>query len=311
MSDKYNLLAKHFLGETSVEEEQEITLFKQANPKEYQVLAQLWKTDNLQYKRFDSKKAWKTVAQKASKTKIVPMYSILRKVAAVAAIFLLTFVVYTQFSASKNATLVVVEATEMERNKKIALSDGTIVYLNKHAKLSYPKEFANDQRTVTLEGEAFFEVAKETNRPFRITTNHSEVEVLGTSFNINTQAAQTEVAVATGKVKVQSLFEEASAILMPNNSALITQTDLTSFPTANQNYLAWQNGKFTFRETAITTVIKDLNTYYPNQIILNATNSDCLLNASFDATDLSEILEIIQTSCALTVKKNEQNYELN
>lgn len=313
MSDKYELLSKHFLGETVLEEEKEIAAFKRANPDEYAVLAKLWKKEGVVVKDFDSKAAWLKVKQKANPIKVVPMYKYLRIAASIAAVaalvFFLSIFIRNAYFQSETEMLMV-EATARERDRKVDLPDGSVVYLNRNARLQYPEAFDQSQRKVRLEGEAFFEVAEDASRPFLITTNHSEVKVLGTSFNINTNLEETEVVVATGKVTVKSLFEDKSAVLTPNQSAVISKSSLKSFPTKDVNYLAWKTGEFSFREKAIVEVIEGLNEYYSEQIQLVNKKTDCFLTASFNKDDLSEILEIIQLTCDLKINKKENYYEL-
>jgi len=196
------------------------------------------------------------------------------------------------------------------QNDKIILADGFIVYLNKHATLSFPKKFDANKRELTLYGEAFFEVAKDANRPFLIHTNHSDVEVLGTSFNVNTTIKQTEVSVATGKVKVQASAHDKSSILTPGQTAEVTEQTLKVYTTINQNYLAWKTGIFEFNETPIVKVVKDLNTYYDNKIQLTKSDIDCSFTSTFKQRDLKEIIEIIELSCGLQNKQKNEHYEL-
>lgn len=87
----------------------------------------------------------------------------------------------------------------------LRLPDGTRVWVNQNTEIEYPKQFAGNMRTVTLKGEAFFEVAKDSSKPFIITSGVIKTTVLGTSFNIKAYGESTpEVRVRTGKVKVET-----------------------------------------------------------------------------------------------------------
>ncbi len=317
-----NLLSKHFAGETLPEEEKLIAKFKLENPEEYQAFKVFWTEDRISMKNVDQSKAWENITKKAQKIhgndapKIQPSISrpsIYRKLAvavSIAAMFLLISTVGLRFYQQYNASnqLAVADGGEM---KKIALEDGSTVYLNKNAKLHYPSQFESDERQVTLEGEAFFEIAKDAHRPFRINTVHSVVEVLGTSFNIDTETNQTEISVATGKVKIKSLKNDESAILTPNQSALLNKNQLEVFATKDQNYLAWKTGIFNFEKASLNQVVKELNGFYNNKIILSNQEADCQLSSSFNQLELKDVLEIIQLSCKLKLETKNGNYELH
>ncbi len=311
MSDINQLLSKYFAGEATPAEEKIVLGFKLENPEEYNIIKTLWEADKTTIHTFDTAKAWENIQPKSTKAKPRPIYRYLKIATAAAAIILLISVLAIQFSAQNNSQPFLTETTtELDSTKKVELPDGSIIYLNKNSSLSYPSTFQKDLRAVTLKGEAFFEIARDTERPFRIITNHSEVEVLGTSFNINTNKDQTKVDVATGKVKVQSAFNDESAILIPHQSALITKTALKAFPTKNENYQAWKTGNFIFQNEKIQNVIRDLNTFYPNQIVLSKPDIDCPVTYNFNNNSLNEILEIIQLTCKLKLKDKNGSYEL-
>jgi len=310
MSDIYNILSKHFAGETSAEEELLIQQFKLDNPEEYETLHTFWTTKGVNLSEFDTNQAWQKVAQKAQRPKRVFLLPNVRKVAAAAAIFILAMTgIY--FYNNPTSSSEVVQITATSQQDKVELDDGTIVYLNKEASLSFPEKFAAHKREVTLQGEAFFEVTKDSKRPFIVHTNHSDIEVLGTSFNINTLEKKTEISVTTGKVQVQSTLNNKTSTLTANQSANVTKQNLEVFPTKNNNYLSWKTGIFHFDESTLQQVVKDLNTYYENRIILSKKDADCLFSSTFKQRDLKEIMEIIQLSCGLQLIKNNKNYELH
>lgn len=312
MSDIYSILSKHFLGETTPEEAQQVHQFKLENSEEYEMLSKLWKKEGILIKDFDSQKAWKQMGlgKPKSSPKVVSIWPYLKKVASVAAVLLvISFAAYKYFQPTPSE-LVVLPANDFERNKKVQLPDGTLVFLNKNAQLTYPTAFDGNQREVQLLGEAFFDVSQDSTKPFIIATVHSEVSVLGTSFNINTNSETTEVSVKTGKVKVQSNTTNQSVTLTPNQTAKATSSDLLAYPNKNPNYLAWQTGEFKFQETPIKQVLEDLSAYYDQKIRLTNDEADCQLTVSFNNYDFNDIVEIIQLSCGLEVEEKEGQYEL-
>lgn len=112
---------------------------------------------------------------------------------------------------------------ESARGQKLTfdLPDGSIVKLNSGSKLSYPESFSADSREVRLTGEAFFDVARDEERPFRILSDEVKVEVLGTSFNVRSFPGdnQVTVAVKTGKVRVSSKLATENLVLTPKEMA--------------------------------------------------------------------------------------------
>src|SRR3546814_2056524 len=95
--------------------------------------------------------------------------------------------------------------------RNVTLADGSVVTLNKNSELSYPRRFTGSSRTVSLQGEAFFDVETDREKPFVISVNDVEVEVTGTSFNIKSREEVTEVIVESGSVRVR-LGDDAVAL---------------------------------------------------------------------------------------------------
>jgi len=310
MNDIDDILSRHFSGYTTKEEELLVSKFKSENLEEYKILQTFWTKKEIELTHFNSDEGWKEVIRAKQKPKTVKLFPYRRWIAVAASILLLLFSgKYLYDSQSTPAALVSMTATTA--NQKIVLKDGSVVHLNKDTSFEYPENFSSTSREVKLQGEAFFEVAKDTSRPFRILTNHSEVEVLGTSFNIKTEDLQTEISVKTGKVKVSSLSTSDSAILIPQQSAIVNHKSLDVQSTENINYLAWKTGEFHFDKAEIKEVVQELNQYYKEKIILKSTKSECLLSTTLKDLELQEIMEIIELSCDLKMNVKNGTYELH
>lgn len=126
-------------------------------------------------------------------------------VACVVFIFSITsYQVFTKMNTNK--VEVTAAKTFSDDIRLLCLLDGTRVWLNENSEIEYPVQFAKNERTVTLKGEAFFEVKRDPSRPFIITSGTIKTTVLGTSFNVNAyNDNRPEVNVRTGKVQVESL----------------------------------------------------------------------------------------------------------
>jgi len=310
MNDIYNILSKHFLNEATEQEELQVAEFKSANKTEYEILKKLWESGDLKVTDFDSAMAWNTIQKKVEKrnnktTKVVRLNTHLRQIAAVAAILIIgAFAGYYFIHSSKSfktfSTVQTVQtaASVTERGKIITLADGSEIWLNRGATLTYPKQFNGTARNVELKGEAFFKVARNRKKPFIIKTENSVVKVLGTSFNVSSEKEKTEVTVATGTVKVTNSGSSKNVIIKKGFSAKVTGNEVEKFATVNPNYQSWRTGKFEFKNVEVTKVISELNRYYNRQLrIEGEAGNDCQLSAGFDHTKLEEVVEIIELAC--------------
>ena len=159
---------------------------------------------------------------------------------------------------------------------QITLSDGTKVLLNAASTLTYPAEFnGKGTREVTLEGEAYFEVAKNPGRPFIVKTAKQDIEVLGTSFNVNAYGNETttKTTLLTGSVRVNALSSShpsgTSRILTPNQQSIIDdhETGITVKEVNPEAAIAWKNGLFNFHGLSIDEALKQVERWYDIQII--------------------------------------------
>jgi len=309
MEDIYNILLKHFLNETSEKEENEIAKFKKSNREEYSILSQLWKRNDIEVIDFDSKRAWEQVQLKvnANKPKVIPVYTKLMRIAAVAAILIIgIFSIYYILGTGINQNRI--EITSIERGKEIVLADGSKVWLNKNAVLTYPDKFDKNTRNVELSGEAFFEIAKNPKKPFIVNMSNATVTVVGTSFNINSKENETEIVVATGTVKVSDTDNSKSKLITVGYSAKVSDNNIEKYKTSSPNYLAWKTGEFVFKDTPINQVVKDLNSYYKSQIILNNDEIECMFTATFIKANLEDIVDVLRLTCDIEIIKDDNNY---
>lgn len=314
MENIYEILEKHFRQKTSKEEEKTVRKFREENHNEYLMLQQLWHSHaKIEVSDFDSHKAWPKVAAsvKRKNSNLTFIYSRFRQVAAVALIVIVgsLFAYFMMQQRHKTPELIVMETLTVQTDS-VRLADGTTVWLNRNSKLYFPEKFVGKMRQVKLEGEAFFDVAKNAGKPFIIETSHSEVTVLGTSFNINTNTTNTSIQVSTGKVKVKSAYSDSDVVLLPNEMAFVSANSLEKSKINDPNYLAWKTGVFVFNDTPLAEVVADLNRYYPKPIVLNTDKSGLLFSARFEKDKQDDILEILTLTFNLKSYENTDFYEL-
>jgi len=197
--------------------------------------------------------------------------------------------------------------TSKESVREVRLADGTLVWLNTNTTFSYPDKFG-DERRVELEGEAFFDVARNPEHPFIIETLSSSIEVLGTSFNVNTEDLRTYVSVQSGVVELRN--EVSGQKLTAGYAGIADKSGVSLFPIQDINYQSWKTGVFVFDSTPIEEVVEDLNSFYGNRIRLVST-TPCDFTTTFDNASLEDVIKILQLSCNLDVSFNEEIYYLN
>lgn len=127
-----------------------------------------------------------------------------RAIAACAVLFLSIAAYHTFLAFNFPKKSEIITQTFPQDIRLLRLSDGTRVWVNENTQIEYPEHFAANERIVKLKGEAFFEVARDTTRPFIISSGDIKTTVLGTSFNVKAYGKIAEVNVRTGKVKVES-----------------------------------------------------------------------------------------------------------
>lgn len=178
--------------------------------------------------------------------------------------------------------------TKYQEQKNVTLSDGTIVWLNGNSQLTYPSAFAADNRMVHLTGEAFFDVTKNPDRPFIITTEKAKVTVLGTSFNVRAVRAEstTEVVVKTGKVRFENSMGNQQVELTRNEKGIYNVADnkIVEFPAEDMNDIAWQSGRLLFDNTPLKEVIEDLAKQFDVTITLENTNLNTCAYSGLEKT---------------------------
>jgi ferric-dicitrate binding protein FerR (iron transport regulator) len=159
-------------------------------------------------------------------------------------------------------TLVVPQGGEYS----LELSDGTVVYLNAMSSLKFPVQFPEDKRIVELEGEAFFDVQKN-GTPFIVKTPRTQIEVLGTTFNICAYNGESTYAtLVKGTIRISTKNE--SMLLKPSQQAVIQQNSekIAIHQVDVDFYSSWHKGKIYFRDTRLEDIMNALSRWYNIQV---------------------------------------------
>lgn len=146
---------------------------------------------------------------------------------------------------------------------KVTLSDGTQVWLNASSRLSFPTRFSGSNRTVRLEGEAYFKVAHDAEHPFFIMTDQLTTEVLGTEFNVKAyRDSETHVTLVRGSVRVSLPANGQEVTLRPGDDITCTDSTCTVQQVDISYYTQWMEGYFYYDNVCLADILKDLGRWY-------------------------------------------------
>ena len=323
-----DLIIRHLTGETSTEEEKQLLIWMAQLPENENHYHEVKKVFELSSNHFiqnakqeidiNVDQEWNkfvgTVGEKEAPVRSLNSENTSRYWLKIAAAFLLLvtsgiiindFVFTnadTQFKTSDSALSVV-------------LPDGSKIMLNTHSQLSYSPAFGEKERRVILTGEGFFEVERDTEKPFVIRVNNAEVEVLGTSFNIQgyEDRKEIEVTVQTGLVKFSVPDAKQEVNLAAGNKGVYTKAnnELSSAVNDDVNFLAWNTRKIIFIENDLRSVVEILNKVYGITITLPPVlPASCVVTVTFDHQTIESVLNVLKTTLNLEYRINGNQIEI-
>lgn len=232
-----------------------------------------------------------------------------------AAIILILGFSWMYWNSQYSADIITIQT--LAETKTISLPDGTKVILNHFSSLSYPEKFSKNTRSVELSGEGYFEVAKNPEKPFTVTTEEIKVRVLGTHFNINAYSNNPDVTTTLleGKVEVTDKNNTDKITLKPNETAIydkVTTTLVQQKDKNPQNEIAWCDGNILFDNVPLKEIARELSNRFGVDIQVADSNlQDFRLTARFtDKEELIEILELLQNTGNFTIEQTTKTIRL-
>jgi transmembrane sensor len=220
--------------------------------------------------------------------------------------------IYTLNSDTFRKTIVAATG-EDRKNKQISLPDGSTVTLNRNTKLTYHANFGEKNRRVSLSGEAFFEIAADTSKPFTINAGKASVKVVGTSFNVITENIDSavEVFVRTGKVMLSDNSGKRDLMLEPGYIGTMDSNHAEKSLNRNPNYMSWKDGKLDYDGQSLDIVFRDLKRVYNMDI---KVDDPSILSNKWTSPIVSQsndtIIRIICVSFNLSYTKDGNVYHL-
>ena len=195
---------------------------------------------------------------------------------------------------------------------QLILSDGTHIHLNSESELIYPTLFTGNKREVTLIGEAFFEVAKDKEKPFIVKANEMEINVLGTTFNVCSYAKDKTISTTLieGSVSVRANQGDTQIIKPSEQFTYNKENDRTNIRTVDTElYTSWIDGKYIFKHATLDEIINKLQLWYDFTVVYQ---DECLKNNRYSLIaekdiDLDKLLEVISYTSEVKLERTGTN----
>lgn len=286
------------------------------NRRYFQEQQKLWKLTEMHKKMhmIDEERAFKKISSQISVQKQFNPLLWLQHIAAVLFIPLALVSAIQYLNAGKDktsnsgrtqmSTVYNTVETPLGMRSSLTLPDSTKVWLNAGSKISYPVLFSNDRRSVTLSGEAYFEVKKDKEWPFVVNTKHMSILVTGTSFNCNAYPENEQVQTVLVEGAVILANQSATELASMNPGELATfdndNQSITKTKTDLQKYIAWKNGKLMFRDDKMNKVVEKLERWYNVEFeIADKEIADYVYTATFIDESLDQVLKMLTLSAPI------------
>lgn len=304
------LLQKYIVGDATEAEKQWITEWIQEAPenmREYMALRKLhdialWRTEpegkveeKVLRKRFSIRTLWIEVA----------------KIAAVVAVVLMGAYYWLDKQPSVEIESLQSIYVPAGQRAEIMLSDGTKVWLNSRSTLTFPGNFSGDLRSVKLNGEGYFAVTKNAEKPFIVETNKCDIRVLGTEFNVMAYAEDSlwETALLEGSVEILVPGTATAGMkLEPNTVATLKGNKFVKGLIKETDYFLWREGLLCFNNISVKDMIEKLKLYYGVDIVVNNTRIlENRYTGKFRTKDgVEHVLKVLKLNNRFTYTKNDE-----
>lgn len=190
----------------------------------------------------------------------------------------------------------------------LTLEDGTVVHLNSQSVLEFPVHFAKDKREVYLEGEAFFRVEHTGDLPFIVHTRSMDIHVTGTEFNVRAYHGESKIQTTLSRGRVNVMVDGNRYDLLPDQQA---ELDLTSMSTTvreveAQDYTAWTEGLFVFKDRRLEEIMNELARWYDFEVFYqNPEVGEMIFGGKLNREgSIEPILKVMEATLALNIGVN-------
>ena len=301
-----NILHRFFAGEASVQEGLSVKRWMEHSEENERIFLQ-------ERRLFDALMLHDEQEQikPVRKLRVRTLMTEIIKVAAVALLAIACYGLYQNAQSEKEDTMMYMVSVPAGQRTHLILPDGSKVWLNARTTLQYPASFNRNKRKVSLQGEAYFEVAKNTQKPFVVQTAKYNVEVLGTKFNVEAYPNTTEfeATLMQGRVKVSSQENPKESIMLnPNEKACLKDGILTTVSVNDFSSYRWKEGLICFKNTPFKSIMEEFEKYYGIQIVIqNKSILPYSYNGKFRQADgIDYALSILQRDIHFSYEKDSE-----
>ena len=210
--------------------------------------------------------------------------------------------IYTSEEHPTNKPMYNTITTPRSGQYQVILPDGTKVWLNAASSLRYPSFFAENDRLVELTGEAYFEVAKDKTKPFKVIGRNQIVEVLGTHFNVNDYREEpfSYTTLLEGSVRISPSGDSKtsgadSKLLKPGQQSQLSAGEITIRTADTEQAVAWKNGSFMFNDESLESIMRRISRWYDVEVVYLAVDKTQLYGGGVSRyEDVSKVLEKLE-----------------
>lgn len=186
---------------------------------------------------------------------------------------------------------------------QINLPDGSKVWLNSASTLRFPALFSGNTREVELNGEAYFDVAKNPNKPFKVITKDQIVEVLGTQFNINSYSDEETFKTTLIEGSVKIIYKDRVVLLSPGQQFQPSMKSSKVIEADTEEVTAWKNGYFLFKDEDIQSIMRKVSRWYNVDVNYSGNIPDVGFGGNISRSkDINEVLNVLQLTNAVHFK---------
>lgn len=181
---------------------------------------------------------------------------------------------------------------------RVVLSDGTKVWLNSSSSIKFPVVFSGNERSVEIEGEAYFEVAKDKRKPFKVFSDDQAVEVLGTHFNVNAYRDEPNIktTLAEGSVKVSS--DGISNTITPGQQVRLSRKShaMNIVAVDTEAAISWKDGLFVFNDEDIHSIMRKISRWYGVEVVFQNDINEKFGGVISKFENVSQVLKILEVT---------------
>jgi ferric-dicitrate binding protein FerR (iron transport regulator) len=308
--ENINLLRKFYAGTSSEEENKRLVAWLGSTPQDEldRIFRNVWDESGFDISENEKRRMREGIIARLESERKTPeaerpvhgknkrLFSFLKWAAAIVIITVTGFIGY-RTGNSQGRVETFTACTEKGQKSKVVLPDGSIVWLNCETTIKYGSDYARKERRIRLVGEAFFEVAKNKDCPFVVTTGKVSVQAVGTQFDVRAYSDEDEITTTLIKGKVRAWSSDADLFLMPGERITYSKSS-DGFGTKvllGEDYgMPWRNGQMMFERSSLDEIAKDLERYYGVSVVFT---DDGIRNIRYTGritnTALENVLDLI------------------